>query len=133
MPAVGAAAALAAYRGFVAATVRALAHPAGGHRRLRRYGWGSALADVYGQVSWYRRRHIHLTGEPSIHPRVLDATAARARIADCVDDSRWVPVDRHGRSRAAKRRHRYAVTATVRRLSGRWYVTAIDPHRGRPC
>lgn len=132
-PAAGSAA-LASYRAFVAATVEAFAHPGRDHRRLRKFGWGSALAGAYGQVSWYRRRHIHLTGAPSIHPRVLAATDTRTRIADCVDDSRWIPVDGHGRPRAASHRpHQHPVTATARQLSGRWYVTAMSSHRGRSC
>lgn len=125
------------YRKLQAAVVAAFAHPRRSPTQVARFAYGKERGDIYTTVLQYRSQHIHLTGRPRISPHVetVDSRRGTATVTDCFDDRHWIPVDtRTGRSIAAPGvNRRYPVTAQLRRIDGRWYVTASRPDRGQTC
>ncbi|MQA02155.1 MAG: hypothetical protein GEV07_05320 [Streptosporangiales bacterium] len=128
---------LRTYRRLQGVLTEVYAHPSRSPKAVERYAWGGARSEIYKTVFRYRQQHIKLTGAPKVSPRVtaVDDKRGVARIVDCFDDSKWIPVDaRTGKSLAVSgQNHRYEVTAQARQVEGRWYVVSLTPDREQTC
>jgi hypothetical protein len=116
---------------------KAYARPEAPPSGIARYAYADERAAIYETVLDYRSQGIRLTGRAAISPRVtsLDEHGKTATIADCFDDSHWIPVDtRTGRNLTAPgQNHRYPVTVHEQQIAGRWYVVSSTPDRGKSC
>ena len=131
-------AALAAYRGFRQAEVRAAAKADPKGSGLERYAIDKALDGVYSVLLFYRQQGIVVRGEPTLSPTVSSVTLGtppRAVISDCFDTSKWEAVYKAtGKSAVAPgQARRTVVTATVEVYRGQWMVRTVTNQRDRTC
>ena len=131
-------AALAAYRGFRQAEVRAAAKADPKGSGLERYAIDKALDGVYSVLLFYRQQGIVVRGEPTLSPTVSSVTLGtppRAVISDCFDTSKWEAVYKAtGKSAVAPgQARRTVVTASVEVYRGRWMVRTLTNQRDRTC
>ena len=131
-------AALAAYRGFRQAEVRAEAKADPKGSGLERYAIDKALDGVYSLLLFYRQQGIVVRGAPTLSPTVTSVelgTPARAVITDCFDTSKWEAVYKAtGKSAVAPgQARRTVVTATVEVYRGQWMVRTVTNQRDRTC
>lgn len=128
---------LATYRKLQDAVTEAYAHPKRPPAEVARYAYGDERSEIYATVFQYRQDGVRLKGKPRISPRVtaLDESRKVATVTDCVDDSGWIPIDAStGKSVVAGgQNHRYAATAQLKVIDGRWYVVSSKAHRDRTC
>lgn len=131
-------AALAAYRGFRQAQVRAEAKADPKGSGLERYAFDKALDGVYSAVLYFRQQGIVVRGAPTLNPTVTSVTIrapSRALITDCFDTSKWEAVYKDtGKSAVAPgQARRTVVTATVEVYRGQWMVRTVTNQRDRTC
>ena len=131
-------AALAAYRGFRQAEVRAEAKADPKGSGLERYAFDKALDGVYSAVLYFRQQGIVVRGAPTLHPTVTSVTLgapSRALITDCFDTSKWEAVYKAtGKSAVAPgQARRTVVTAGVEVYRGQWMVRTVTNQRDRTC
>lgn len=131
-------AALAAYRGFRQAEVRAEAKADPKGSGLERYAFDKALDGVYSAVLYFRQQGIVVRGAPTLNPTVTSVTLgapSRAVITDCFDTSKWEAVYKAtGKSAVASGQpRRTVVTAAVEVYRGQWMVRTVINQRDRTC
>jgi hypothetical protein len=131
-------AAIAAYRGFRQAEVRAEAKADPKGSGLERYAIDKALDGVYSLLLFYRQQGIVVRGAPTLSPTVTSVelgTPARAVITDCFDTSKWEAVYKAtGKSAVAPgQARRTVVMAGVEVYRGRWMVRTVTNQRDRTC
>ena len=131
-------AALAAYRGFRQAEVRAEAKADPKGSGLERYAFDKALDGVYSAVLYFRQQGIVVRGTPTLNPTVTSVTLgapSRALITDCFDTSKWEAVYKDtGKSAVAPgQARRTVVTAAVEVYRGQWMVRTVTNQRDRTC
>ena len=131
-------AALAAYRGFRQAEVRAEAKADPKGSGLERYAFDKALDGVYSAVLYFRQQGIVVRGTPTLNPTVTSVTVgapSRALITDCFDTSKWEAVYKDtGKSAVAPDQpRRTVVTAAVEVYRGKWMVRTVTNQRDRSC
>jgi hypothetical protein len=130
---------LAAYRGYWAARVKALAAPdQPPPAELETYAIDRARTDVNASLLLYRQQGIAFRGEPALSPSArvtASGTNASASISDCEDTAHWTPVFvATGKSALAPGQPaRVSVEATARIYSGRWVIDSFAGHRDRSC
>jgi hypothetical protein len=131
-------AALAAYRGFRKAEVKA---GASGHVKgsgLEKYAFDKALTGAESMVLTFSVQGIVLRGEPVLHPQVsnVDLTGhPRVQITDCFDTTQWEAVYANtGESAVAPgQARRTVVDATAEIHEKRWKIRVVTNHRDRTC
>jgi hypothetical protein len=131
-------AALAAYRGFRAAQVKA---GATGHVKgsgVEQYAFDNALSGVEADILLFQQQGIVMRGQPLLSPRVIavDLSGAPAvTLVDCVDVSHWIPVfAKTGKSAVASgQASRTVVDVAVGVSDSRWKVRSLVDHRDRTC
>jgi hypothetical protein len=131
-------AALAAYRGFRQAQVRAEANADAAGSGLERYAFDKALDGVYSAILFFRQQGIVVRGQPVLNPTVTSVTLGttpRVAIQDCFDTSKWETVYKAtGKSAVAPgQARRSVVTATVETYRGQWMVRTVTNQRDRTC
>ncbi len=132
-------AALAAYRGFRAAQVKAEASGIMEGSGLQNYAFDNAEAYVGGAILLFRHEGVVMRGRPVLHPHVEDvnltSSPSTVSIQDCFDTSAWEAVfaDSGKSAVAPNQARRIVVDALVEVHGGRWKVRNITNHRDRTC
>lgn len=90
-----------------------------------------ALADIEKDLSAMRRAGQVTTGKPVIHPKVVkvtDAAIPKATVADCVDTTNWMLIDKTSKKEVplpSERLTKYVSTATLEKWGKTWMVTKL--------
>ncbi|WP_371523307.1 hypothetical protein [Kitasatospora sp. NBC_01300] len=127
-------AALAAYQGMWAVTVKAYnAASLDGVDDLETYTRDKALANIKVAVAYYQKNNLVVKGKPQLAPQVqavdLASTPPRATIRDCVDTSNFLPVNKTtGQASETDGVHRHVFNSVAQRVDGKWLIgeSAID-------
>ncbi|MDN3028621.1 hypothetical protein [Streptomyces sp. S.PB5] len=90
-----------------------------------------ALADIENDLSAMRKAGQVTTGRPAIDPKVVKVTDAKiptATVADCVDTTNWILIDKASKTKVplpTTRLTKYVSTATLEKWGTKWMVTKL--------
>ncbi|WP_438307071.1 hypothetical protein ACSHXN_47320 (plasmid) [Streptomyces sp. HUAS TT11] len=96
---------------------------------VRKYTTFKALADIERNLSAMKKAGQVTTGKPVIHPKVVkvtDAKIPKATVADCVDTTHWMLIDKAKKKPVplpTERLIKYVSTATLEKWGTKWMVT----------
>ncbi len=96
--------------------------------RLAEHATGEALRRLRLQLLSYNREGLVARGKPvRTRTRVLAVDARKARVAECLDSSRWQAVDAEtGKPSGTPSGKNRQVRAELTRTEGRWKVSELD-------
>jgi len=90
-----------------------------------------ALADIESDLTAMRKAGQVTTGKPVIDPKVVKVTDAKvptATVADCVDTTNWILIDKASKKKVplpTTRLTKYVSTATLEKWETKWMVTKL--------
>ncbi|MFJ8787001.1 hypothetical protein [Streptomyces sp. NPDC102476] len=90
-----------------------------------------ALADIESDLAAMRKVGQVTTGKPVIDPKVVKVTDAKvptATVADCVDTTNWILIDKASKKKVplpTTRLTKYVSTATLEKWGTKWMVTKL--------
>ncbi|NUK21682.1 hypothetical protein [Streptomyces lunaelactis] len=125
------AAVIAAYTSSWDAQTEAYKKAASAGTDLKKSTTLQALADIEKDLAAMRRAGQVTTGKPVIHPKVVkvtDAEISKATVADCVDTTNWLLIDKTSKKEVplpSERLTKYVSTATLEKWGTKWMVTKL--------
>lgn len=129
--------ALAAYRGMWDAFVEAGKVSDPDAPDLRKYASDHALSLIVGALHTNREQKEVILGELKIDPKVTELTPANApteaKIADCVNDEKWLEYKASGGLANDVPGGKHRTTATVKRGAEGWKVSAFILEESGTC
>lgn len=131
-------AALAAYRGYRAAQVKALATLDLNASGLSKFAVDKAITDVGATLLLFQQQGLVMKGQPRLTPSVASVTLGSlptAVVTDCFDTTNWEAVHSStGQSAVAPGQARRTwVRATLTVYDGRWVVRTVTNEKDRTC
>ncbi|MGW2890610.1 hypothetical protein ACWDDN_35955 [Streptomyces griseoruber] len=125
------AAVIAAYTSSWDAQTAAYGKASSSGTDLRKNTTFKALADIESDLTAMRKAGQVTTGKPVIDPKVVKVTDAKiptATVADCVDTTNWILIDKASKKKVplpTTRLTKYVSTATLEKWGTKWMVTKL--------
>ncbi|MFJ5680779.1 hypothetical protein [Streptomyces sp. NPDC093097] len=130
---------LAVYAGMRTEQVKAYAVGVAKDTKLKDYAADKALALIEGNLFRLRQGGVVFKGKPESTTKVtalnLSSHPKTATVSECVDTTRWIPVDKAtGKEMASGNQpRRYMTTGTVRTIGTHWMVVGLTVDKEHPC
>jgi hypothetical protein len=125
------AAVIAAYTSSWDAQTEAYSKASSSGTDLKKNTTFKALADIERDLTAMRKAGQVTTGKPVIDPKVVKVTDAKvptATVADCVDTTNWILIDKASKKKVplpTTRLTKYVSTATLEKWGTKWMVTKL--------